>query len=74
MKLSRTAGDLVELGCCLAKHTRKDPTADTDSQTTSKAEKRKLRHITQRQLTNLMDNVKDNNKNKITLVIEDKTP
>ena len=36
--------------------------------------KGKLRHITQKQLTDIMDNVRDNNTSKITLVIEDKTP
>ena len=34
----------------------------------------KLRHITQKQFTDIMDNVRDNSTSKITLVIEDKTP
>ena len=39
-----------------------------------KQKKGKLRHITLRQLTHIMDNITDKNTSKVTLVIEDKTP
>ena len=39
-----------------------------------KQKKGKLRHIILRQLTDIINNVRDNNTSKIKLVIEDKTP
>ena len=74
MKLSRTAGDLVELGCCLAKAQQIGINYWYRFTDNFQSRKRKLRHITQKQFTDIMDNVRDNSTSKITLVIEDKTP
>ena len=75
MKLSRTAGDLVELGCCLAKAQQIGSNCGYRFTDNFKSRKKgKLRHITLRQLTHIMDNITDKNTSKVTLVIEDKTP
>ena len=75
MKLSRTAGDLVELGCCLAKAQQIGSSCGYRFTDNFKSRKKgKLRHITLRQLTHIMDNITDKNTSKVTLVIEDKIP
>ena len=74
MKLSRTAGDLVELGCCLAKAHQIGSNCWYRFKDNFLSRRKENYAIILRQLTDIINNVRDNNTSKITLVIEDKTP